>query len=560
MSGKTRTISYILFLLFLSALIMLRQLMSTGYFSFTINDTFAYTSWAWQFTEALKEGVIYPRWMPLNFWGYGSPTFIFYPPLAYYLVAFFNIFTDSVISAMNTVKFMSLFLSAAGMFFLVKEFYSEKIAILTSVFYIIFPFNVSNLYISGAFASTISFMWFSPIMLFTYRYFKGGQFKNLIFAGACYGGLILTHLINAYMFGFVIAAFVIYMAIANRRLKDIIATLFIWLIGTLVSAAYLIPLFYEKQFINFETFQSMANYADLFILPNRTERLPIDYFWAVYYFEIAIPVLFYLVLLCLLYLQIPKLNNIEKFRQKATINKFLVSISLFTIFLQFGISSFLWENIPYFKYIQFPVRWLNITVFIIIFLSAAGFYGLEVLHRIKTRYFIVALFFLLCLLLDVRTISKANIFTGQELLPAKAVNWTTEHLPAGVDLNKIKNDNFPEKAVITSGNGSLEIVKWKSAERVIKITASESITVRIKTFYFPGWKAYIGEKQAGTKTEKDTGAMLIDMPKGEHIIELRFEDTPIRYYSKIISMISFLIMALIVIKSVSNRRKTLACQ
>lgn len=537
---------------------MLRQLVSTGYFSVTINDTFAYTSWAFQFIESLKDGVIYPRWMSLNFWGYGSPTFILYPPLAYYLVALFSVFTDSVITAMNITKFVSLFLSAVGMFFLVKEFYPERIAFLSGIFYIIFPFTVSAQYIPGSFASTISFMWFSPIMLFTYRYFKSGQFKNLIFAGACYGGLILTHLINAYMFGFVIASFVIYMAIANGRLKDMKAMLCIGLIGTLVSAAYLIPLLYEKQFINFETFLSKGEagyfgyYADFFILPNRTERLPLDHFWTVYYFEIAISALFYLVLLYLLYLQAHKLNNIEKTQYAVTINKFFTGTALFTIFLQFGISSFLWENIPYFKYVQFPARWLSITAYIIIFLSAAGFYGLEVLYRTKKRYFIVALLFLLFLSLDIRTISNANVFTERELLPVRAVNWTTEHLPADVDLNKIKNNNSPEKAVILSGKGNIEILKWKSEEKAIKITAKEPLTLRIRTFNFPGWKAYIDGNQTEIKREDGSGAMLINIPAGDHTLELRFEDTPIRYYSKIISLVSFFSIALLTL--FMNRR------
>src|SRR5438093_6518578 len=103
----------ILFLFCLSALMMLRQLMSGDYFSCIIEDAHTYTSWAWQFSQALREGVIYPRWLPLNFWGYGSPTFVLYPPLAFYLVALLQFFTGSVIVAMNIAKFAALFLSSA---------------------------------------------------------------------------------------------------------------------------------------------------------------------------------------------------------------------------------------------------------------------------------------------------------------------------------------------------------------------------------------------------------------------------------------------------------------
>lgn len=82
---RKKTAVYIILIFLTSALIMGRQILSTDYFSATEDDTFAYTSWAIQFIDALKEGIIYPRWIPLNFWRYGSPTFIFYPPLSYYL-------------------------------------------------------------------------------------------------------------------------------------------------------------------------------------------------------------------------------------------------------------------------------------------------------------------------------------------------------------------------------------------------------------------------------------------------------------------------------------------
>lgn len=296
MNNKKYTIFSIVILFFLSVLIMLRQLTSSDYFSNTINDTFTYTSWAWQFTEALKEGIIYPRWMPLNFWDYGSPVFILYPPLAFYLVSFFNIFTDSVTGAMNICKFVALFLTSIGMFFLIKEFYSEKVALLSASFSIVFPYSVSNVYISGAFASTISLIWFPLIILFTYRYIKNRHYTQVIYAGACYSGLILTHLVNAYMFSFVLIAFILYVSIIQKRLKDVIVVPLIPLTGLLLSAAYVLPLVFEKQFVNLEAFIGEGfHFAHFFILPKMTNKFSSDHFWVVYYNEAV----FYVFLFCI---------------------------------------------------------------------------------------------------------------------------------------------------------------------------------------------------------------------------------------------------------------------
>jgi len=209
MNSRKYTILSILVLFFPFRIDHAKTAHIDSFFSCFISDTFTYTSWAWQFTEALKEGIVYPRWIPPNFWGYGSPTFILYPPLAFYLVTFFDIFTDSVIVAMNITKFIALFLSAAGMFFFIKEFYSEKIALLTATFFIFFPFNVFGIYLGASFVSQIYLVWFSPILLFIYKYFTYRKYQYLLYAGAFYGGLILTHLITAYMFTFVMVAFII---------------------------------------------------------------------------------------------------------------------------------------------------------------------------------------------------------------------------------------------------------------------------------------------------------------------------------------------------------------
>lgn len=42
-------------------------------------------TWLQHFYRELTEGIWYPRWLAGTNYGYGSPTFVFYPPLVYYL-------------------------------------------------------------------------------------------------------------------------------------------------------------------------------------------------------------------------------------------------------------------------------------------------------------------------------------------------------------------------------------------------------------------------------------------------------------------------------------------
>lgn len=522
---------------------MARQLLSRAYFSAIIEDTFTYTSWAWQFIEALREGIAYPRWTPLDFWGYGSPTFILYPPLAFYLVALFNVFTGSILASMNMVKLMALCFSGIGMFFLVREFYSERIALLSASFYIIFPFNILQMYLIGTFSSTISLMWFSPILLFIYRYFRNGKCRQIIYAGVCYGGLILTHLINAYMFSFVIGLFVLYMSVSMKRPRYLLAFPCVIAAGVLVSAAYIFPVGYEMKFLNLISFVGAGGgfyFSDFFILPNLTSKLPLDHFWPVYYNTIVFYLFFFCLLMVLFLLQVLRLRRMDGTGHSYSVSLFFFGTAAGSIFLLFGSSAALWRTIPFFEYIQFPTRWLNITTFGVVFLSSACFYALNNVHKTKKgSYLIIGSLFLVCLLLDFRYLRYEPIFTERKLIPVKAVNYATEHLPSGVDFKRIdRTGGAKDRAVVSDGEGKTEVISWKSAERVIKAAANGPAMLRIRTFYFPGWTAYVDGVKTDIRAEQGTDAMLIGIPGGKHTIELRFVDTPLRFYSKLTSLIS----------------------
>lgn len=551
MTNRNYTIFSIIFLFLLSALMMLRQLSSPNYFSCYVTDTYEYASWASQFIAGMKEGVIYPRWLPLNFWGYGSPTFILYPPLAFYMVGFFYAFLDSVVPAMNFVKFFSLFIASAGIFFLLRRFYPRKVALISASFYILLPFNISNIYTGGAFTFSVSLMWFPLILLFIYKYMERERLLHLLYAGACYGGLILTHLVSAYMFSFVIVTFILYMSIADKRPGYLIGIPVIIVTGILISSAYLLPFSYEKQFINYNSIIRVFLFSDLFILPDHTAKLNPNFFWTEYYGEAADHVVLFFALTVLFFFSARKSHDLKIMRNVNTVNKFFLGVSLFSLFLLFGPSSFLWETIPYFKYIGIPARWLCITAVAVVFLSGCGFYVHGAFLATKKKYYslfffgVIILVFVTFFSMDYEYMTSGCIFTKQELIPAKPVNWLQEHLLNGVDVGKISREREFRDEVILKGEGKAKIAAWRSAERVVEISAQTPLTLRIRTFNFPGWKAYIDDARSEIKTEGGTMAMLVDIPEGNHTLVLRFEDTPIRYYSKIISLGSLCVIALI---------------
>jgi uncharacterized membrane protein YfhO len=102
---------------------------------------------------------------------------------------------------------------------------------------------------------------------------------------------------------------------------------------------------------------------------------------------------------------------------------------------------------------------------------------------------------------------------------------------------------------LIKGEGKVEIVAWKTAERSIEMNANSPIILRIRTFYFPGWRAYIDDQETSLRKEDGTGAIIIEVPEGHHSLKLVFADTPVRCYPKIIALVSFLAVFVILISS-----------
>jgi len=72
---------------------------------------------------------------------------------------------------------------------------------------------------------------------------------------------------------------------------------------------------------------------------------------------------------------------------------------------------------------------------------------------------------------------------------------------------------------------------------------SDSAILQINTFYFPGWEAFINSEKVeiDPKKDKDLGRIIIDLKKGDYIIDLKFNETPIRLVSDYLSCLAWII-------------------
>jgi uncharacterized membrane protein len=131
-------------LLLLSVVLVGRQFGTPHFVSCVIDDSILQMSWVSQFSELLQEGQLLPRWLPHSNGGLGSPVFLFYSPLVYYVTAPLLWLTNSVVVSMKVVRLLGLFLSGVAMHRFLVGLADRRTALAGALIYVALPFTSST--------------------------------------------------------------------------------------------------------------------------------------------------------------------------------------------------------------------------------------------------------------------------------------------------------------------------------------------------------------------------------------------------------------------------------
>ncbi len=139
-----------------------------------LGDLRWHLTWLQHFFKQLSEGIWYPRWLAGTNFGYGSPTFVFYPPLVYYLGSALRALGLTFEQTINTLFSGGIFLS--GLSFYCFGRYSAGVAlpsrwgrvaaVLGALAYMLSP-GLLGLVLSGGLSPLYTFIWPPLLLLFT---------------------------------------------------------------------------------------------------------------------------------------------------------------------------------------------------------------------------------------------------------------------------------------------------------------------------------------------------------------------------------------------------------
>ena len=507
------------------------------------HDTGFHIFQSFQFLQGLETGSFYPRWAADANNGYGSPNFIFYSPLAYYLVSFFHLWEPSAIMSMIYAIWTGFFLSGVAMFVAARKMFGIPGSLLSAVAYQMLPFHLINLYFRGTFGELLAYSWLPLFLCFLMDTTKSGDSRaNMVGLSLSYAALVLSHLATAFIFSLVAGAYLLYGMILLEEKKALFKKAVMLAIGLGISCVYLGPAVLERKFIHMGVMSKyIYTYAGIFLFDSRAPLFEI--FFRFLYVTVLLEAVFFLSLV----LVSRKSSSAE---MRADTDRFLVPAFIASFLLTTPLSSPVWDWVPQFPVLQFPWRWIIVMEVFLCFLIART-YSFERVQGYKPARLLKSCIVIILVLfaqLPMQNTPSGSISEREFLELKRTTQWRNvtdekpEYMPVWANLDDIWSRKRDDRVRTTSGNASSRVTEWSPESRAIEVQAFSDSLIRMSTYYYPGWEGTLDGAAIPMDVEKGTGALLVHVSEGDHTIRATFRETRLRKMAKYTSLISLLFL------------------
>jgi len=510
----------------------------------------------YQAATDLKDFQLPMRWAPgLR---YGEPLFNFYAPLPYYIGGLVSLTPLSLIDTSKLLFLASFILSGVTMYMLSKELFGKFGGLISAVLYMYAPYHSVDMFVRGALSEHISLVFFPLIFLYAQRLQGVWSKKNFVLLTLSLAGLFTTHNIMTIMFVPFFGAWVIYLWSKDRDFKYLTRIVLSLLLAFGIAASYLLPAFFEKDLV--QSSQLTSGYYDFrahFVVVSQFFSTFWGYGPSVWGPEDGLSFQIGLVHWVLLAASLLSLVIVKPFRKKylSTVG-FLLCAFLFSLFMQHNKSTPIWTAIPILAFIQFPWRFLGVSIF----LSSLAIGSIGALLKGKFRIVTAVVilvgvgyyfqFFHPQFFYDGRTDEDyiADIYLKNEgFIPR-------DYVPIFVKATDSKHLDKPRVR-----DGSIKVLSFTTHSSWAQTTveSTQSAKLEIPITYFPGWTVRENGKIVNQDKPTDLGLIEVPISKGEHNLSLNFDNTPVRSLGDWMSALSLLILAALAfgIWPFSNRLK-----
>jgi len=502
------------------------------------------------FYQNLTEGNIIPRWAENLNWGYGHPILMFLYPLPSYIASFFHFIGFNFVDSTKLVFILSYVLSGLTMYLWLKQFLSKHAAYIGGLLYILAPYRFVDLYVRAAIGEHVAFVFPPLVLYFLYKLSKKSSIKNLTLGSLSLAGLILAHNAISLMFLPIIFLYGIFLFSQTKIKKSFLINSFLIILFSFsMSAFFWLPALLEGKY-TLRDIVTENGYLNRFANFSQFIYGPWNYGESGE-FTLQVGILHWLSVI----LSIPLVLYFYKKKNKLWIFTLsLIIIFAASLFIIDKSSQLIWQHISLIQKFQFPWRFLSVTVF------AASVLGAGVISILPKKNRAIVLVFLSFLIIFVnKDYWYAKSYLNKPEVFYTSVYQSTTDTGESAPIWSVRfMEEEPETSLeIIDGNAKIKQVRRTSTYHQYQVRADSETRLRENTLYFPGWQVLVDGKEAPIQFQdpENRGVMTFNVEKGKHLVELKFTETKLRLFADIISLVSFLILIIIVIRVVFFYKK-----
>lgn len=501
-----------------------------------------------EYAHSLKAGIFPARWGADLEGGYGYPIYNFFPPLFMDIAGIFVIAGSfSVMSAIKLTISLLTLAGGVGMYWFAKEHFGKRGGLLVACLYVLAPYHFVDVFIRNAF-SEFTALSIAPFVFYGLaKIAKEDNFKlsSTIVLTVSSSLFVLSHNLSVAMYTPLFLVYFMAVVAANGQWEKMGRIILPLGLSFTLTAFYTLPLLSEIQFV--QTWMLMTGSFNV-----------LESFLSIGGITDRITALSWLLIIASTAALIILRRNIPR-PTFAALCAFGILL-LLTVFMITPASRLVWSQAEFLKWLQFPWRLLSPATFLICFAAGTFTYIPFPNEKIKNvlLYGGIAVGVTTLLAFSVVNHGAYSSIPDQDITPKKIrEGWLqttvfSEYLPIWVK----EKPSAPVSHRLTSSRTDVEVNKIEESPRrhFYKVVAKGETLLTVNLFYFPGWKLYVNNSEIQPQISNQ-GLMQFDVPKGQFLVDLKFENTPVRVIGNSLSILGLLLLGILIFFNLSPARR-----
>ena len=484
------------------------------------------------FYDSIAAGDFYPGWLAESNAGYGDPSFRFYPPAFYYLLAASRFLIGNWYGATLVTFVVVSIVGGLGMYFWARSFMPAATASWAAAFYALAPYHVNQLYQAAMLAEWAGSAVLPFVFGFVDRVCERGKPRDIAGLALTYGLLLFTHLPLALIGSIALLVYALVRLEGPGKFLKLAKLACGSVLGLSLSSVYWVTMFSEVSWIEGSRGDGSTNDVGYNFVLSSLSPDNLSVWW--------------MNILTLMTLLLCAPAIVFFFRVTAPSRRMVRPIIILTasaLFMALPLSWPIWRVLRPLQEVQFPWRWLAVFSMGASLVAAAALpHVMDAalkLDRAKRMLVFGAMVISVAFTFS-HSVREALYFSSTRfesmVTDVRGTPSLSYWLPVWAHANPRKMAGDVEVA-----GREVTVTNWQPEHRSFSVAAGPATEARVKTFYYPHWVAKSNAGILPTRPDTD-GALLISLRPNATSVNLDFREPAKTKFSTTASLSGLIII------------------